>query len=234
MSFVTDLIDHATGASAMNEATDMQRDEFNYWKGLSEEDRKAMLGIFDEAERGGFFDWRKRLDMYDKAVSPANDRDMRNVGVALRTAGSRPGDTNTDAATAMVLNAQKSQRGEQAMKFFENGFKDRFAMRSAIGGNTNALMSHASDTLSQTLMGQGQQQAGNFGLFTQAISPFVFGKPGGGGAGGGGGGTNITPGSLGNLRPQAGPMPQPNQMASPGAEGAFRPSFFADTQKWLS
>lgn len=256
MSFVTDLIDHATGASAMNEATDLQREMFNYNQQLSKEDRAAGLEIYDNANKEGFFNWRHKLDLYDKAVDPTNARDLRNVGVALRSAGARPGDTNVDAATAMVLNAQKQQRGDTALKYYDQGFKDRMIMRQAINGNTAALAAQQGQNLSNTLMQQGQQQAQQFGMFSQYISPFLFGNhnktPGAGGGvvknsfsglgtsggygqgqfGGGSGGPGGFGGSqFGGAKPD---VASDGTMQAPGSQGAYRPGFFADTQRWLA
>jgi len=228
MGFVTDLIDHATGASSMNNATDLQRSQFEYFKQLSEEDRKALQSLYDKAQSEGFFDWQKRLDMYDKAVDPQNQRDMRNVGAILRQAGARQGDTNTDASAAMVLRAQKNSRGEAAMNFFDRAFKDQFAIRSAMAGNNNPLMAQSAQTLSQTLMNQGQQQAGQFNSLLQYASPFLFkgkGKmPGGGGAKPGFSGiTNWGEGSGGGVGGNMPSLPNPQQPALP-----------APKTKWVS
>lgn len=180
---MSNVVGDFTGANAMKDAAGVQKEQMDYLRRISGEDRAADLGIYNMADQEGFFDWSKRLKMYDDAVDPNNARDLENVGAAERAAGARPGDTNASAAIAMTELAQKRERGQMESKFFDESFKNRFAMRHAIGGNTMSMMNNAANTYAQTLQQQGASQMQGFTQMLTTGAQFAAMSPNGAGSG---------------------------------------------------
>lgn len=220
MSFITDFVGELTGANAMKDATQIQRDQYGWMKDIATEDRTALKEIYDQAVEQGFFDHRARQKMWREAAAPGNARDLANVGAAEKALGARPGDTNAQAAIAMVLDKQKQEEADRALGFFEQAFKDRFTMRHAIGGGDPGAALSTGQTLSGTLMGQGQQQ--QQGFMNLVSAGMAFAKPGGkkGGATAGGNPTGF--GGDGSTESPFGSVPTPVMPSGPVGSAQVR------------
>lgn len=177
MSAITSFIGDLTGANAMREATDVQRQQYEWLKSLSEEDRKSLLGIYDQAEQSGFFDPNVRMQLYDKAVSPYNEKELRNVGQAERALGSRPGDTNAQAAIGSAIASQDLQRASKYESFFDQAFRDRMAFRQAASNAGPGMAAQAGQALSGSLMQQGQAQQQAFDPFFSVMAQYLARSP---------------------------------------------------------
>ena len=141
----------------------------------------------------------------------------------------------------MTLNAQKQNRADRALSFFQQAFKDRFAVRPAIsnvgrGGATSAAGQNLANSLTQ--QGLGQQAQFNAALGT--ILPFTL-KPTQGGASGGT--KSAVSQSIDSGLPSEGPngvmYGLPQEVPSSWGGGSVptnngMTSFFDSQQKWLS